>query len=152
MSSPLSTAARLAALAVAAAGASLALPSAAHAAGATTYYVSPTGSDSNSGTSAGAAIKTLARASSLPLNPGDQVLLQRGASFTGNLSIWRSGTASRPITISSYGTGNKPVVTGDCLEVGGSYITMTELSVQHCTTNGIWTDGVGNVINRVEAA
>ncbi|HET6939779.1 MAG TPA: right-handed parallel beta-helix repeat-containing protein [Nocardioides sp.] len=152
MSKPLSTAARLAALAVAAAGASLALPSAAHAAGATTYFVSPTGSDTNNGTSASTPIKTLGRASSLPLNPGDQVLLQRDASFSGKLAIWRSGTAGNPITIGSYGSGSKPVVTGDCLEVGGSYVTMTELSVQYCTTNGIWTDGVGNVVTDVEAA
>jgi hypothetical protein len=153
MSKKLSVPVRLAVLALAAAGASLALPqSAARADGATTYYVSPTGSDSNSGTSPGAAIKTLGRASGLPLNPGDQVLLERGATFSGKLAVWRSGTPANPITIGSYGSGSKPVVTGDCLEVGGSYVTMTDLSVQGCTTNGIWTDGVGNVITDVEAA
>ena len=123
----LSLPARLAILAVAAVGASLALPPpAAHAAGATTYYVSPSGSDSNNGTSPGSAIQSLGRASGLPLNPGDQVLLQRGATFSGKLAVWRSGTAGAPITIGAYGSGNKPVVTGDCLEVGGSYITMTD--------------------------
>jgi hypothetical protein len=144
---------RLAVLAVVAAGASLVLPpSAAVAAGATTYYVSPTGSDANSGTSPGSPIQTLGRASNLPLNPGDQVLLERGASFSGKLAVWRSGTAGSPITIGAYGSGSKPVVTGDCLEVGGSYVTMTDLTVQYCTVNGIWTDGVGNVISNVEAA
>src|SRR3954452_17150870 len=153
MSTKLSIPVRLALLTLAAAGASLALPqSAARADGATTYYVSPTGSDSNSGTSPDAAIKTLGRASGLPLNPGDQVLLERGATFSGKLAVWKSGTPASPITIGSYGSGNKPVVTGDCLEVGGSYVTMTDLSVQYCTTNGIWSDGVGNVISNVEAA
>ncbi|HEX5089356.1 MAG TPA: right-handed parallel beta-helix repeat-containing protein [Nocardioides sp.] len=143
---------RLAVLAVVAGGASLALPSpAAEAAGATTYYVSPTGSDANNGTSPSTPIQTLGRASNLPLNPGDQVLLQRGASFSGKLAVWRSGTAGSPITIGAYGSGSKPVVTGDCLEVGGSYVTMTDLTVQYCTVNGIWTDGVGNVISNVEA-
>jgi Right handed beta helix region len=152
MSTKLSIPARLAVLAVAAAGALLALPpSAAHAAGATTYYVSPTGSDSNNGTSPGTPIQTLGRASGLPLNPGDQVLLERGASFSGKLAVWKSGTSSSPITIGAYGSGGKPVVTGDCLEVGGSYVTMTDLTVQGCTVNGIWTDGVGNVISNVEA-
>ena len=100
---------RLAILAVAAVGASLALPqSTAHAAGATTYYVSPAGSDSNSGTSPGSAIQTLGRASGLQLNPGDQVLLQRGATFSGKLAVWKSGTAGAPITIGAYGSGNKP--------------------------------------------
>jgi hypothetical protein len=40
--------------------------------------VSPAGSDSNNGTSPGSAIQTLGRVSGLQLNPGDQVLLQRG--------------------------------------------------------------------------
>jgi hypothetical protein len=152
MSKTRSTSTRLAVLALAAAGASLALPaSAAHAAGATTYYVSPSGSDANAGTSPGTAIASLSRASGLQLNPGDQVLLQRGATFSGKLAVWRSGTAPSPITISAYGSGGNPVVTGDCLEVGGSYITMTDLTVQGCTTNGIWTDGTGNVISDVEA-
>ena len=143
---------RLAILAVAAVGASLALPlSTSHAAGATTYYVSPAGSDSNNGTSPGSAIQSLGRASGLQLNPGDQVLLQRGASFSGKLAVWRSGNAGAPITIGAYGSGNKPVVTGDCLEVGGSYITMTDLHVAYCNSNGIWTDGTGNVVTNVEA-
>jgi hypothetical protein len=143
---------RLALLAVAAAGVSLALPqSAVHAAGATTYYVSPAGSDSNSGTSPSTPIQTLGRASGLQLNPGDQVLLQRGATFSGKLAVWKSGTAGAPITVSAYGSGAKPVVTGDCLEVGGSYITMTDFTVSNCTVAGIWSDGTGNVITNVEA-
>jgi hypothetical protein len=151
MSTSLSTTARVAALAVAA-GASLALVQGeARAAGGTTYYVSPNGSDSSSGTSPGSAIKTLGRASGLPLGPGDEVLLERGATFSGKLAVWRSGTAASPITIGAFGSGAKPVVTGDCLEVGGSYVTMTDLTVQGCTTNGIWTDGTGNVITNVEA-
>src|SRR4051794_16958177 len=151
VSTKLSIPTGLAVLAVVAAGAWLASPSAAEAVGATTYYVSPTGSDSNNGTSPSAPIQTLGRASNLPLAPGDQVLLQRGASFSGKLAIWRSGTASSPITIGAYGSGSKPLVTGDCLEVGGSYVTMTDFTVQYCTVNGIWTDGVGNVISNVEA-
>ena len=152
MSTKLSNPARLALLAIAAAGVSLTLPaSAAQATGGATYYVSPSGSDSNSGTSPGAPIASLSRASGLQLNPGDQVLLQRGATFSGKLAVWRSGTAAAPITIGAYGTGTNPIVTGSCLEVGGSYITMTDFTVQYCTTNGIWTDGTGNVITNVEA-
>ena len=151
MSTKLSIPTRLAVLAVVAAGAWLAIPSASEAVGATTYYVSPTGSDSNNGTSPARRSRRLGRASNLPLAPGDQVLLQRGASFSGKLAIWRSGTAGSPITIGAYGTGSKPVVTGDCLEIGGSYITMTDFTVQYCTVNGIWTDGVGNVISNIEA-
>jgi hypothetical protein len=152
MSTKLRIPSRLAVLALAAAGASLALPpSAAHAAGGTTYYVSPSGSDSNNGTSPGSAIKSLSRASGLQLNPGDQVLLQRGATFSGKLAIWKNGSSGSPITIGAYGSGGNPVVTGDCLEIGGSYITMTDFTVANCTQNGIWTDGTGNVVTGVEA-
>jgi hypothetical protein len=153
MFTKLSTPARLALLVAAAAGASLAMPqSAAHAAGATTYYVSPAGSDSNAGTSPATAIQSLGRASGLQLNPGDQVLLERGATFSGKLAVWTSGTAGAPITIGAYGSGNKPVVTGDCLEIGASYITMTDFTVSNCTVAGIWTDGAGDVITNVEAS
>ena len=150
--SKLSLPSHLAVLAVGAVGAALALPAPiAHAAGATTYYVSPAGSDANNGTSPGTAIQSLSRASGLQLNAGDQVLLQRGATFSGKLAVWRSGTAGAPITIGAYGVGSKPVVTGDCLEVGGSYVTMTDFTVAYCNSNGIWSDGTGNEITNVEA-
>jgi parallel beta-helix repeat protein len=45
------------------------------------------------------------------LQPGDQVLLKRGETFYGSISVSSSGTASAPIVIGAYGTGNKPVIT-----------------------------------------
>jgi hypothetical protein len=125
--------------------------SAANGATTTTYYVSPSGSDASHGTTPGRPIRSLRRASHLALEPGDQVLLERGARFSGRLAIRRSGTAGAPITVGAYGTGVKPVITGDCLEVRGSYVTMTDLTVAHCTSDGIWTDGTGNVITHVES-
>ena len=71
----------------------------------TTYYVSPTGSDSNSG-SASAPWKTIARVDRATLAAGDSVLFQGGASFAdATLTPPASGTASAPITFGSYGTG-----------------------------------------------
>lgn len=152
MSKNIRTSARLALIAFGVAAASLALPqTAAEAAGATTYYVSPAGNDSNAGTSPSAPIKTLGRASGLQLNPGDSLLLQSGATFSGKLAIWKNGTAATPITVASYGGTARPVVTGDCLEVGGSYITMKDFQVDNCTINGIWSNGTGNVITNIEA-
>ena len=58
------------------------------------------------------------------------MLLQRGATFSGKLAVWKSGTAGAPITIGAYGSGQQAAsCTGDCLEVGGSYITMTDFTV-----------------------
>ena len=61
--------------------------------GGTTYYIAPHGNDSASGTSPSQPLKTLGRVESLDLQPGDKVLLQRGASFTGKLGVWKSGSA-----------------------------------------------------------
>src|SRR5689334_5234593 len=49
----------------------------------TTYYVSPTGSDSNAGTSPASAFQSIAKVNALDLEPGDQVLFQGGQTFSG---------------------------------------------------------------------
>lgn len=84
------------------------------AAMAATYYVSATGSDTNSGTSQAQAWQTIARVQQHMnnINPGDQVLFQRGGVYPGTLSIWRSGTAASPIVFGAYGSGDKPVISG----------------------------------------
>ena len=151
MSTYLRFPARGAVLALISSGITLAMPSTPAQAVGTTYYVSPNGSDSNSGTSPAGAIRSLSRASGLQLKPGDQLLLERGATHSGKLAVWRSGTQANPITISAYGSGSRPVVTGECLEVGASYITMTNLVLKDCAVRGIWTNGTGNVITEVEA-
>lgn len=57
--------------------------------------------------------KTLSKlnAYSSSLQPGDQLLLKRGEIFYGSIVVNSSGTASSPIVIGAYGTGNKPVIT-----------------------------------------
>ena len=69
------------------------------AADATTYYVSPAGSDSSHGTSPGAPIRSLRRASQLRLEPGDRLLLRRGTTFSGRLAVRESGTTRAPISL-----------------------------------------------------
>ena len=48
---------------------------------ATTYYVSPSGNDNNSGTSTGAPWKTLAKVNNTNFSPGDKILFQRGGEW-----------------------------------------------------------------------
>lgn len=70
-----------------------------------TYYVSPTGSDTNAGT-ASAPWKTIGRVNNAALSPGDTVLFQGGQTFSGaSLMPAYSGTASAPIHFGSYGSG-----------------------------------------------
>ncbi len=80
-----------------------------------TYYVSTSGSDSNSGTSSSSAWRTIGKANSADLNPGDTLLFQGGQTFNGNLSISSgdSGSSSNPVTIGSYGSGRATLNAGN---------------------------------------
>lgn len=44
--------------------------------------------------------------------PGDSILLKRGDTFCGTLIVSKSGMADKPIVISAYGNGSKPVISG----------------------------------------
>lgn len=81
---------------------------------AATYYVSPSGSDSNNGTSQATAWRTIARVqqNSASFQPGDQILFQRGGTFPGHLTINSNGSVSQPIVIGAYGTGALPEISG----------------------------------------
>jgi regulation of enolase protein 1 (concanavalin A-like superfamily) len=69
-----------------------------------TYYVSPGGSDSNSGTSPSSPWQSIHKVNSVDLNAGDSVLFQGGQTFYGSLSIGSrdSGTSTTPVTFGSY--------------------------------------------------
>jgi hypothetical protein len=76
---------------------------------ATTYYVSPSGNDNNSGTSTSQAWKTTTKVNSRTFSPGDIILFEGGQTFTGGLVFTAGGTAVAPITLSSYGTGRATI-------------------------------------------
>lgn len=82
---------------------------------AATYYVSQsTGDDSHDGLAAAKAgakgpWKTLAKAS-IEYKPGDSILLKKGDTWNEELTPKGSGTPEKPILISSYGQGNKPLI------------------------------------------
>jgi hypothetical protein len=80
----------------------------------TTYYVSPTGSDSNNGTSTSTPWKTITHVNSVHFNAGDTILFKGGSSFSGELYFapGESGTAASPITVNSYGTGDATISGG----------------------------------------
>jgi hypothetical protein len=78
----------------------------------TTYYVSATGSDGNSGTSQASPWRNLSKVNTTVLGPGDQVLFRAGDSWTGQLTPNGSGNSSAPITYGAYGSGTRPVING----------------------------------------
>ena len=123
-----------------------------------TYYVDAAqGADSNSGLSDTSAWKTLARASSAVLLPGDRLLFKRGQTWTGELVIAESGSPSQPIRLGTYGPGARPIITagGSCVTIAGSYVTVQWIQVDNCSwagfqlTNGSSFNTVmGNVMTR----
>jgi len=83
-----------------------------------TYYVSATlGDDSRPDSIAQNPLtpwKTLVRASQHAFKPGDALLLKKGETFSGGLTLQNlAGTPSKPILIGSYGTGANPILTGE---------------------------------------
>ena len=77
-----------------------------------TYYVSPTGNDSNNGMSPSAPWQTIAKVNATTYNPGDTVLFQGGQTFTGNLQFTVRATSTEPFTIGAYGTGHAVISAG----------------------------------------
>ncbi len=81
-------------------------------AAATTYYVSQsTGNDGNNGTTSSTPWQTLTKVGSGTYGAGDSILLKSGDIWNGMLAISNcSGASGSPITLSSYGSGNNPII------------------------------------------
>lgn len=78
---------------------------------AASYYVSnSSGNDSNAGTSSSAPWKTLAKVSAKVFAAGDTIYLKRGDVWTGETLYARGGGQSARITVSPYGTGDRPMI------------------------------------------
>ena len=75
------------------------------------YYVSPTGNDSNSGTSPETAWQTIGKVNSMNFNPGDRIFFEGNQNFIGGLvfDYHDSGTPTNPVTIGSYGYGRATI-------------------------------------------
>ncbi|HEY1870914.1 MAG TPA: hypothetical protein VGG71_07645, partial [Chitinophagaceae bacterium] len=87
-------------------------------ANATNYYFSySSGDDSRSSTQArnpSTPWRSITKLNSIfaSLLPGDSVLFKRGDTFYGEIIIGRSGSSSARIVLGSYGSGNRPIMTG----------------------------------------
>jgi hypothetical protein len=102
------------------------------------YVSSAHGNDKNSGLTAAAPVATLAAGYAL-LRTGtdDQLLLERGDTWTTSFPQWtKSGaSASNPMVVGTYGTGNRPLIytgTGDGIAAnsprGSSYLVIQGLN------------------------
>ncbi|MBX5158013.1 MULTISPECIES: right-handed parallel beta-helix repeat-containing protein [unclassified Rhizobium] len=123
----------------------------------TTYYVnSAIGSNQNSGTSEKSAFATLSKVESLTLKAGDSVLLAKGSVFNEQFDIKNSGSASAPIKIGSYGTGDAPVIHsgGDGIHsLYASNIVIENLKISNTGGAAIYGGDVTNwTVRNVEIA
>jgi hypothetical protein len=104
-------------------------------AAASTYYVDcVNGKDANAGTSSSQAWRTIGRANKAALAPGDRLLLKRGCSWSTRLDANWTGTATQPILISAYGTGELPKIQNGLnqnVKITGSYLILEYLQVRH---------------------
>ncbi len=121
-----------------------------------TYYVSPSGSDSNSGLSTTTPFRTVARAASVA-QAGATVYLRAGT-YQEYLAFGNSGTSSARITFEGY-PGETPVIDGShiatnvagvwsqppLIRITGSYVTLRRIEVKNAAADGIYVTG-SNVI------
>ena len=78
---------------------------------ATSYFVDGVaGNDARDGFSDATSWQSLAKVSAFAFNPGDVVNFKRGGTWTGTLTISRSGVSGTPITFQDYGSGNAPLI------------------------------------------
>jgi hypothetical protein len=92
------------------------------------YYVSPSGNDSNSGSSPSAPFKTFAKAVSV-LTPGSTLNVLPGT-YYDRLLVKQSGAANAPITILGQGAIiNGQGSTNTAVELQGSYIVLKYIEV-----------------------
>ena len=77
----------------------------------TTYFVSNSGNNNNSGTSPNNAWQTIDRLNTVRLCPGDSVRFKRGNIWREQL-IPQSGSSKRYILYGAFGDGEKPLFLG----------------------------------------
>jgi hypothetical protein len=111
-------------------------------ASATNYYISNAGSDAANGLTTGTSWQTIAKVNASSFSPGDQILFKTGDTWMEQLIISSSGSAGNLITISSYGTGLKPIITGLQPLTG---FTNTSGNIWSATASGA-TNSLNNVI------
>jgi len=101
-----------------------------------TYYVSTSGNDNNTGT-INSPFKTIQKANTLQLHPGDILSFKSGDTFKGSLKIdtGNSGNKSHPIIIRSYGKG-RAIIDADSVSAISVYKS-TYISISNLILKGV---------------
>lgn len=104
-----------------------------------TYYVSPSGSDANNGTSQATPWQTIAKVNAQTLSAGQIVCFLGGWTYSGAITVNQGGTAANPVIIGSYGF-NKAII------LSGSSPCVTVTNVGGVVVDGLNCQGAGNLV------
>lgn len=120
---------------------------------ATDYYVSPSGNDSNPGTSVGTgAWQTTSKVNVHSFAAGDRILFEGGQTFGGSLGFGSddTGSAANPIIVTSYGGGRATINGGT--GKGIVIYNTAGISVSDLYVVGAWNAATqsGNTGNGIE--
>jgi hypothetical protein len=118
-------------------------PLPAAAAGGAAYYVSASGGDDGNPGTESAPWQSLANISATVFDAGDTVYLKRGEIFEGAVTLNGVGSAASPITLTSYGGGDRPHIKGP-----GEYVPCVTVApdAQGWRIVGLEISGGGNGI------
>ncbi len=103
---------------------------------------------------AATAWRNLAKVNGFAFQPGDRIAFKRGGSWTGTLTLSRSGTAASPIVVEAYGSGNLPEIGGpvtNCVQVTGSNWFIGDLRASNCNWAGFELFGDNIVMDTIQA-
>lgn len=117
---------------------------------ATTYCVSNSGSDSNSGTATlpnctgvVSAWQTIAKVNAQTFSPGDSILFQAGGIWREQLTPSSGGASGSPVTYGRYGVGARPIINGSDVvsswvqQMGSPTGAVTQANMKMSTANGV---------------
>lgn len=84
---------------------------------AATYFLSNHGDDGNNGLSPVFAWQSIPKLNSVMnlIQPGDEILFERGSYFSGQINLKVSGNEGAAITFGAYGEGRNPIISGSIL-------------------------------------
>jgi hypothetical protein len=124
----------------------------------TQYYVSNSGNDSNDGLSTGTPWASLSKVSGFALNAGDIVSFAKGSSWTGVVTVSRSGASGNPIIFNAYGSGTAPTIANPgsssnhthCFDVSGSNITIDGFYFNNCWDSAVRVNGTSVTVQYCE--
>ena len=113
------------------------------------------GDDAANGSSPATAWKTTARASRHVLQPGDRLLLKRGAVCEGPLAPKGSGAPGNPAVVTAYGAGPAPRVHAPGAPAAialwnQSHIRLENLEAGGSTTFGVQVSGDQGTLAHIE--